>query len=489
MFSRPTVRLTLISLLLAVAPVRGDEENLWPIYVQRKDAATGTVTTQGLGPLLFARSGPSEIKGVRPFTMEAVSDDGETGNLLYPFFTWRRQSDGFQAFSVFQLINLSKQPPAAGPGSETTDSSLDIWPLYFSRQSDDPASRYRAVFPFGGTLKNRFGRDRIDFTLFPLYARTQKSGRQITHAPWPFLRFYSGDGCDGFEFWPFYGRNRRAGEYDHRFWLWPLGYKSVDHLSEPVPDVKVGFLPFYSRDTGPGYIRENFAWPFLGYTRITAPYAYQEQRYLWPFLVQGKGDGRLVNRWAPFYSHSIIKGSEKHWLLWPLFRSQRWQADGLAQEKTSILFFLYWELEQRSLSHPAAPPARKTHFWPLLSLWDNGAGNRQVQFLSPIEVFFPQNDSMRQLWSPLFAVYRYDHQPDNTTRHSLLWDAVTWRKGPADREFHLGPVFSVQTDASRKRIALGNGLLGLQRKAEGRWRFFVFDFQRKDTNKAEQATP
>lgn len=482
MSSRHFHRLIILCLLIGVASARGDEENVWPLYVRQRDVAGGTESLQALGPLIFSRSGQAEQTGLRPLVMGINSPGTEEGNLLYPFFTWRQQTDGSSAFSFFQLVNSARNPAEA---SAPAEERFDAWPFYFSRDTGDPTTSYRAFFPFGGTIKNRFGRDRIDFTLFPFYSRTQKSAKVVTHTPWPFIRTIQGEGHAGFEFWPFYGHSRHEGDYDRQFWLWPLGYKSVANLSEPVPDVKIGALPFYSRDTGPGYIRENYIWPFFGYSHVSAPYHYDEQRYFWPFFVQGKGDSRRVNRWAPFYTHSVIKGTEKTWLLWPLYRNQTWQADGVAQEKNTLLFFVYWSLEQHSLANPSAPAARKTHLWPLYSEWDNGAGRRQVQVLSPIEVFFPRNEVMRQLWSPLFAVYRYDHQPDNSVRHSLLWDAVTWRRTPTDREFHLGPLFSVQANPDGRRIALGNGLLGLQRNPAGRWRFFLFDFP----SKANQANP
>ncbi|HEY8995798.1 MAG TPA: hypothetical protein VIM71_14125 [Lacunisphaera sp.] len=484
MFFRHLIQLASVSLCFAVGVARGEEENLWPVSVRRADPLTGATSLEAVGPLFFTRTTvPSEQKGVRPLFMETVNGGVTEGSLLYPFFTWRRE-DGYRAFSFFQLVNSRRDSSEGQP----TDDHLDVWPFYFSRKAIDPAASYQAFFPFGGTLKNRFGRDRITFTAFPLYARTEKSGRQITHAPWPFLRFIDGDGYDGFEFWPLFGRNRHVGDYDHQFWLWPFGYKSVDHLSEPVPDVKIGVLPFYSVDTGPGYIRKNYLWPFFGYTQRTAPYHYAEQRYFWPFLVQGQGDDRLVNRWGPFYTHSVIKGFDKTWLLWPVYREQRWSADGVAQKKDQVLFFLYWSLEQKSLANPSAAPAHKTHLWPFFSAWDNGAGRRQVQALSPFEVFFPTNDTVRQLWSPLFALYRYERQPDSSARHALIWNAVTWRHSPTAKEFHLGPLFSVLTGEGRSRVTLGNGLVGLQRQAEGRWHFFLFDFHRKDANKADQAT-
>jgi hypothetical protein len=469
MFHRDLKRLALTGLLV-LAPLHGAEDNVWPLYV-RQEQPTG-VAEQAIGPLIFAQSGPDDRRfGLRPVYSKSVAPGLEETTLLYPFFVWREQPD-YRTFSFFQLINRRVDETGAGPA----DHRFDVWPFWFSRDAGDPATSYRALFPFAGTIKNRFGRDQITFAAFPLYARTEKAGRVVTHAPWPIVRAHNGDGHEGFEVWPLYGRVARAGDYTRQFWLWPLGYHSARNLSTPQPDVKLGLLPFYARDTGPGYINENYAWPFFGYSDRTEPYRYHETRWLWPFLVQGEGEERRVNRWAPFYTHSVIKGTDKTWLLWPLLRHQAWQADGLAQEKTQLLYFFYWSLEQRSPDRPTAPSAYRRHLWPLLSTWDNGAGHRQVQALSPFEVFFPGNDQIRRLWSPLFAVYRYERKPDASESHALLWRAVTWRRGAAEREFNLGPIASFHATGSERRLTLGRGLVGLRRAADGRWRAFAFDF-------------
>jgi hypothetical protein len=473
MFSRRLIQLALASLLLALAPLQGEEENLWPFYVRRP--AGGGESAQAIGPLFFRQNSPAAAwHGLRPLYMDVTAGGVNEGSFLYPFFTWRQQED-YRTFSFFQLVNLRTDETGEGPA----DRRFDVWPFWFSRNNGDPDDSYRALFPLAGTIKHRFGKDRISFVAFPLYGHTEKNGREITHAPWPFLRFIGGDGYHGFEFWPLFGRSTHDGDYDRRFWLWPLFYRSASKLSDPVPEVKIGALPFYSRDTAPGYINENYLWPFFGYSDRTAPYRYHETRYFWPFLVQGEGDARIVNRWAPFYSHSEIKGTEKTWFLWPLYRNQRWQSEGLAQDKTQFLFFLYWSLQQRSPDNPALASAHKTHLWPLYSAWDNGAGSRQVQALSPFEIFFPNNATVRRLWTPLFALYRYERQPDTTVRHSWLWDAVTWRRGPAEREFHLALLGGYSSNATKQRVSLGGGLLGWQRPTGGRWRFFLFDFPSK----------
>lgn len=484
MFSRVVTRLFCAALLTAVS-LRGEEQNGWPLFVRERAADGRTQSVQYVGPLLFAKHATGKVQGFRPLYLQAKVGDKETRTFLYPFFTWEK-SPGYRNFSFFQLVNNRHYDDPGLPA----EHRFDVWPLYFSRETSDPDTTYHAFFPVAGTIKQRFGKDRLTWYLFPLYLNTESAGMEVTSAPWPFLRFIKGAGNHGFEFWPLFGHRGREGDYDKQFYLWPLFYKSVRDLSEPQPAVSIGALPFYARDTGPGYINETYLWPFFGYTHRTQPHRYDEQRYLWPLLVQGQGDRRYINRWAPFYTHSVIKGYDKTWFLWPVFRHAEWQDDNIAQEKNQILFFLYLSQTQRSLTNPAAAPANKRHLWPLFSSWDNGAGRKQVQLLSPLEVFFPTNEIIRQLYTPLFALYRYDRQSDHSSRHSLLWSAITYRRDDIGREFHLGPLFSVKSGPGQKRVAFGNGIIGWQRRpGESRSRLFLFDFQKKNINQSTGASP
>lgn len=466
MFSRPTVWLIFAALFAAVS-LCAEEQNVWPVSVRQLGPGGTPVSGEYLGPLLFYKTSAdgAKIEGFRPLYLHVEADGKESSYFAYPLFTWET-GPGYRAFSFFQLFNRRRSMEPGQPEVR----GFDAWPLYFSKETGDPATTYHALFPFGGTIKQRLGYDRIHFVLFPCYLQTEQAGARVTHAPWPFLRFIDGADHHGFEFWPLFGRRGRAGDYDSRFYLWPLAYKSSRHLSDPQPEEKLGVLPFYTRDTGPGLISENYVWPLFGYTHRTEPYRYDERRYLWPFLVQGKGDQRSVNRWAPLYTHSVIKGYDKTWFIWPLVRHARWTESGLNQEQNQVLWFLYWSLTQSSATNPAAAPGHKTHLWPLFSSWDNGAGRRQVQLLSPFEVFFPTNEPMRQLYSPLFALYRYDRRAPGDVRGSVLFSLVSWKKSAAEGEFHLGPL------AWRRTGATG-------------WKFSVFDFPRKAINKATTATP
>ena len=139
----------------------------------------------------------------------------------------------------------------------------------------------------------------------------------------------------------------------------------------------------------------------------------------------------------------------------------------LVQERTQFFYFLYWSLDQSSASRPALAHAHKTHLWPLLSVWDNGAGSRQVEIPSPIEVFFNSNPDMRATWTPLFSAYRFDHSPDGESRTTILWGALTWRRDRRDglSEFHLGPLLGMRRDGE-----------------ESHWSILGFDFGPKPAN-------
>ncbi|MBS0632568.1 MAG: hypothetical protein JSS11_11680 [Verrucomicrobia bacterium] len=479
--------LALLGLTAALVARAGTEEsNVWPIRVAELAPGGEVESWRALGPLLFEKPAPTggTVAGFRPFYIVRTDTNGHVRerDFLYPLFTWRDDGEVTQ-WSVFQLINSSGQTAGSLPPANGKNEAFDVWPFWFSRDTGDPATSYKALFPIAGTIKYRFGYDRISWTIWPLYMQSDKKGAITTSTPWPFIRRTTGTE-QGFALWPLFGWREKPGVFEKRYYLWPLIWNNT---TQPAADAPAGtpgahasgFLPFYTRETRAGFVNQSYLWPFFGYTHKTQPVAYDETRYLWPLLVQGRGE-RYVNRWGPFYTHSIIKGTDKTWVMWPLFREAQWSDAGLLQTKTQFFFFLYWSLDQQSATNPNLPHASKTHVWPLFSSWKNGAGREQFQFISPLEVFMPNSPKVREAWNPLFALYRYDQQSPVQVRRDALFGLVTWRRDLDHREFHLGPLFSVDSRPDRGRIAIGNGLLGLKRAESGRgWKPFWFDFKRQ----------
>ena len=476
---------------------RAAEYNAWPFWVGQTagEKAEPVESWNAVGPLFFHQALPEPgapaqtAGGFRPlYVQKSDATQGKSDTyILYPLFTYRATIGGYH-WSVLSLINHysdKNQGRTASGDRRPEPKGFDLWPIYFSRDTGNDATSYHAVFPLYGSIKNRFGQDRMTWVLFPLYGRFEKRNVVTTTVPWPFIKVLQGEGNHGFELWPLFGYRAKKGAYREQFYLWPLIYYDEHALWQPKPDVSLGFLPFYARESSPDAISETYLWPFFGYTDRTAPVHYQEIRYFWPFFVQGRGDNTYINRWGPFYTHSIRKGVDKTWVLWPLWCHQAWTDAGLNQTRNRFLWFFYLSTTQRSARNPNLAPGYKTNLWPLVTVWDNGAGRKQIQALSPFAALFPSNEPIPLAWTPLFALYRYDRQAPGDSRHTLLWNFISYRHAPDQREFHLGPIISVDSGKAANRIALGCGLLGLKRETpESRWRFFVFEFKRNAVNGA-----
>ena len=470
-----------------------EEHNWWPVTVSQVDASGHVTSSEHLGPFMFrhadkdpAGDHTGTTSGLRPFYVQTQDAQGLTteATVLYPIFTYRGYSDTYR-WSFFNLINVAGPTAAATTATTGQAKAFDLWPFWFSRETGSPETSYHALFPIAGTIKGHFNRDEISWVIWPLYLRTERNGLVTTSTPWPFIQTVTGT-QHGFALWPLYGRRSNAATGSHHsFFLWPLGW---DHTIPPPeddpegtgPKREYGFLPFYANEHYHGFKNEAFLWPFFGYSDRTVPYLYHETRYFWPFLVQGHGDNQMVNRWGPFYTHSIKKGMDKTWYLWPFVKQLKWEDSGVAQTRTQFLYLLYWAHRERSLTNPSAAPADRTHVWPLFSTWDNGAGKKQFQLFSPFDVLLPYSNEWRETWTPFFALYRYDQRSPEDRNWSLLWSAVTWRQVRDAKEFHLGPLFSVQSRAESRRVAIGNGLFGWQRgPGEQGSHWFWFDFPSK----------
>ncbi len=477
-------------LATAAACLRAEpESNLWPGPVSQLDGTGNTISWTGAGPFAFSKPDAEggTVAGIRPFYVRRTKEDGTIRNLsiLYPLYYYRSYGES-TVWSVFELVNKTTKR-AGAPGADAVDNTLDIWPFYFSRTAHDPAESYHAVFPIYGTTYDFLTYSRMSWVVWPIYFQTEKGPKVTTYWVFPFIRKVTGSSHGG-GVWPIYGETHGPGNGSHVFALWPFYWNNVTPPPEDSPagtpsKKEFGVLPFYTVETGPGLVNKSYAWPFFGYTDRTIPDQYHETRYFWPFFVQGQGVSKTVNRWGPFYTHSwSAKSEEKTWILFPFWKDERWDEDRVGHHKQTLFYFLYSYWHQQNLANPNAAPAYKRHIWPLLSEWDNGQGAVQRQVLSPFEPFFPDNEKMRESWTPILAVYRYSHTPDGSTRTSILWDALNWSHDAKQeqRAFHLGPLLSVEQSNEAKRISIGNGLFGFRKDyATGSWSSFWLDFPSK----------
>jgi hypothetical protein len=438
------------------------DNNLWPALVERPaDSAGRDAGWSAAGPFVAWRSTTqADIFSLRPlFTrFDRPAPQPDHWHVLYPLFNYYKTADGYH-WNLFNLIDSSR-------AHTTGEFRLTAFPFVFARSSPVPDTSHFAVWPVGGTIRNFFGRQRIDFAAWPLWIRSQRGDETWYHFPYPFLRRMHGPSSSGFAIWPLYGQSHKEGSYHKTFALWPVFYHHRYRLSDPEPVVHFGIWPLYTAESAPGLRSRSFVWPFFGYTREYDPRPpYTETRWFWPFVVQGRGDERHVNRLLPVYAHEASTGYRKNWYLWPVLRTEQRDLGTVLERRNTLLYFVWQDIRQQA--HTGSYHGRKTWLWPLFGYWADGSGDRQFQLLDPLGTFFPHNEKVRENWSPLFAIYRYDHRA-GSTRHSLLWDLVVWQRTPdVAAAFHLGPLFEWVDDGPAGHWQLFKGLFGVRRLDDG----------------------
>lgn len=474
------------------------EENYWPLTVGLEQPETGASTRQFLGPFIEDRKTPEvDWTAVRPFWIDYAYDtplNRRSHYILYPLYGYRANDAGYY-WNLFYLIRGSKYETDGTLDSRT----FEVIPFYFDHDYPKaPEFSYWGFLPFYGEVKDRIFQDRISWVLAPFYMEWENNGAITYGTPWPFVRYRTGNGNSGAALWPLFGSFEKPGVYHYSYVLWPLIYYRTKDLNTAEPSTAYGFLPFYAYEDGPGgLVSETFLWPFFGYTDREDPY-YREVRYFWPFFVQGRGNVardrwnliyanmaekdpsmtyRYVNRWAPFYTHSIRNGVDKKWWMWPLLKRTSYETKRLDVRTWSFLYVLYWGQTQTALDPEVDFRASRTYAWPFFSHGNNGEGRRQFQLFTPLMPWFKHNEVVRDLYSPLFGIYRYERNSvEGTWRHDLLFNLITLeKKESTGHRFTLGPILDVQSGEEKAGFSVLHGLLGRERKGDDtEWRLFWF---------------
>ena len=441
----------------------------WPVRVDWK-TDEDTVDTQSLGPIYEHLESPGEtFTALRPFYLQRTYPDDPTLNysrsFLYPLFMYRNYPEHEQ-WSVLSLIRWSRIDTLPDFESDLVThykKSFEIFPFYFDHDSSIPEYDYFGIFPLWGEVKNRLFYDRISWFAFPLYSKWEDND-ETTHAfLWPIFRYREGATSKGFSIWPLFGNFERENDYHERFALWPLIYYHQHKLYQEIPHTQIGVLPFYARETREGYKREDYLWPFFGYTDSTMP-EYNEIRILWPIVIQGHGTDRYINQVAPLYSFSERNGKKSRWFLWPLFNYKEYPLGEVDVHKFRMLYFLYQDTKQTVAGKPEEFIATKRHLWPLFSYRETRDGMKQFQLLSPLEPLLQNSEEVRKVYSPIFSIYRYQELNRQHKDMDMLFSLIHFERRPDHERLELGPIFGYEYGDKVKRFDILKGLIGYKKE-------------------------
>ncbi|MGF1531928.1 MAG: hypothetical protein ACFCU4_11290 [Puniceicoccaceae bacterium] len=444
------------------------ESNWWPGSVRWVSTDTGEVKeTTSLGPFYrWVDRESSSSEAIRPLAVQyRYPDDGlakGSTHLLHPLFSYYENEQAAN-WNIFRIVRGGS---AFSEEEASWERRFEIFPVYFDHRSADPEKSYWGLLPIYGEVKNRFFMDRIEWVLFPLYTKFETKGETSIGTPWPFIRRREGNGARGGAFWPFYGYFENPGIYEQEFFVWPLGYDFKRWNEAGELSRRRGFLPFYAIEETPTKVSRHHPWPFIGYTQSTSP-RYAEERFLWPFFVQGEGENLYRNRWAPFYSHSVVNGREHEWWLWPLLNRRSWYFDNLRYDLNRVLYVVLWHMEVSDPRNPDRPKLEKTHLWPFFSYSTDNHSRKQFQFPSLLEVWTQPNEKPRDLYNSFFSLYQYEKE-GASSRHSLLWNLITFDRQEERSQFTLGPLFDWRAGEGEHRTRLLKGFFGYEKTEMGR---------------------
>ncbi len=480
---RLAVTLALCATGSAAPSLQADDAAFGPLYHEFKLTLEPGHREEAFGPFYYQQhsGGPGDLFrlwAVPPLFSYARNDDVdyEQFDFLWKIVSYARYGPEHR-LQIVQWLSFAGGSTQSG----TNVSRFTLFPIYFQQRSAIPEKNYTAVFPFYGTIKDRFFRDEVHFVLFPIYGQSRKRDVVTDNYLYPFFHLRHGDGLHGWQFWPLFGTEHKdvtwptnnwgdrvlVPGFDRFFALWPFFHDQRAGAGTTNNAHQQALLPLYSflRSTP----RDSFTapWP-IGYSHtVEREKKYEEWGAPWPFIVFARGEGKHTDRVWPFFSQSHNATQTSDWYLWPVYKYNRLHSDPLDRERTRILFFLYSDVSQKNTA--TGTRQHRVDFWPFLTFTRDFDGRRRLQFLSIVEPILPNSTSLQRDLSPLWSLWRSEKNPNTgASSQSLLWNLYRRDKTP-----------------ETKKCSLLFGLFKYQSGPGGkRWRVFYIPFGRTEESPA-----
>jgi len=434
------------------------EFDLGPLASRYRDV-NGDLRLKALGPF-FERAvstNDTRLWAARPLysTVRDPVSQRRTSEYLWPLASTKQFK---KEHSCRILLSFYTRFDVTDPKSRYR---LWVLPLYFQGR-DAQGEGYAAVFPLGGTIHEIFGRDRVMFVLFPLYARSAINQVRTTDVLWPIYSRSEGKGIYRFRVFPFYGKTKHRDKFDKRFILWPF-WTSAKY--------------YYPRSSGSGYV----LFPLWGHIKLTDQEAWliapplvrfsrgERMNYSycpWPFFQKSEGEVEKLYLW-PLWGQKRMKGYRSTFALWPIFRKERIDRGDVVVRRFVALPVVQAEKRVRRPEQKggkAQVVGRYHKVWPLWSYQRDGDARRfRCVELWPLRNTGPVERS----WAPLWTFYSRTAVGD-ALDHELLWGVYRFQRRGGDRcRMSLWPLWYWQRDdriRAEREWSVLHGLLGYRRE-------------------------
>ena len=459
--------LLLVCFLLLAAPAlaatrEGGVFTFWPLVDYRWSPRADVATLHLLGPLFYYHhQGRKTSYGLRPLFYRSVDAAAKSSysEYLYPVAT----SQGEPHKSFFEGLHLLNYD--FGAPEEGSSNRFMLFPVLFYGRSADRGS-YFALFPLGGKIDHMFGQDELRFALFPLFGQTLKGHTTTTYVLWPVFTRVKGPREAGFKVWPLFGSTYKRGVYRKRFFLWPVFYANDLHLNTAHPVHQRAAFPFYLAEDSPQRSSRTWLWPFFDHVRDRRR-GFQRWDFPWPLLGVTRGTTYYGVRMLPLYADEYAAGTRKRWFLWPLYKIEETRTPVYARRRDRVLFFLFSDMHETDYAKGGAR-TKRIALWPLFTYQDV-QGVSRFYFLSLLEPFFPENDSIARNWAPFWRLYQIEWDQRGNEASSFLWNLYWRERRGKSLAMELFPLFSYRHE-SRGQIdfSLFKGLLRYRSGKKGK---------------------
>ena len=441
-----------------------------PLYHEYRLTLREGERTEFFGPLWSSDRSATHAQWAIPplFSWHTELDtDFEEYDFLYPLLTYNRtgKESRWQFLQLISFAGSSRQ-------DDTVADRTTLFPFYWSQRSPNPDENYTALFPIYGQIKNRLMRDEIEFALFPLYSKTRKRDVVTENYLFPLFHVRHGEKLDGWQFWPLIGHEKKEvtmrkdafgdettiGGHEKLFFLWPFYHNNRSGLGTDDVQTEHALLPLFATQHSAKRDYQSVLWPFF-YRIDDRVKKTVEYGAPWPLIVSTTGEGRTGGRFWPIYGHTQTTNTTRDFLLWPLYRGERFHSASLESEHHRFLLFLYQDIHERN---PATGATRQRHaLWPLFTQRRELDGSERTQLFAPLEPLMLGNTAIERNWSPLWSIWRSEKNgKTGATSQSFLWNLYRHDETPES-----------------KNCSLLFGLLQYQQdKERTRWRLFFVPF-------------
>jgi len=334
-------------------------------------------------------------------------------------------------------------------------------PIYMSHEKDEGRNysfflffwgeengeTYGGFFPFYGKLKNRFGKDRIGFFLWPLYGVSEIGERKKESIVWPIFSLYSG-GERGYKVFPLYGVREIEGVKRSQFFLWPFLYMDEKGLDTEDPMRSFYLLPFYISGENKSGSLSSYCVLFPLYCRFKNPERVKVS-YLWPFITRSEGKEEGVSVF-PLFKRMEKEDYLEEGFIWPFLYTKR---ESLKEEKEVDVRFLMvnrYEKKEEELYF---------NIWPLFGYEaKNGVRKLSLPFVFPFRF-----EGFQKIINPLFSIFEYRREGE-WEGLNLLYGLFTHEKRAKSSKTRFAFLFELERKDEETDFRFFSGLISFQQR-------------------------